>query len=64
MPSQKGSLLDKIKAFFIRRRDKKLKKKQQEQKELEEILKNISEKVESTGTVVRVGVAAERLDLN
>lgn len=64
MPSQKGSLLDKIKAFFIRRRDKKLKKKQQEQKELEEILKNISEKVESTGTVVRVGVAAERLDLS
>lgn len=64
MPSQKGSLLDKIKAFFIRRRDKKLKKKQQEQKELEEILKNISEKVESTGTVVRVGVAADKLDLN
>lgn len=63
MIGQKGGLLDKIKAFFIRRRNNKLKKKEQEQKELEQILKNISEKVESPSTVVRVGYAVDKINL-
>ncbi len=63
MIGQKGSLLDKIKAFFIRRRNNKIKKKEQEQKELEQILKNISEKVEPSSMVVRVGYAVDKLNL-
>lgn len=64
MPEQKGSLLDKIKAFFVRRRKNKLKKKEQERKELEEVLKNISEKVIPLGTPVNVGVAVDKINLN
>lgn len=63
MIGQKGGLLDKIKAFFIRRRNNKLKKKEQEQKELEQILKNISEKVDSPSTVVRVSYAVDKINL-
>lgn len=64
MTGQKGSLLDKIKAFFIRRRKNKLKKKEQERKELEEILKSISEKVIPLGTPVNVGIAIDKINLN
>ena len=64
MTGQKGSLLDKIKAFFIRRRKNKLKKKEQERKELEEVLKSISEKVIPLGTPVNVGIAIDKINLN
>lgn len=64
MPGQKGSLLDKIKAFFIRRKNNKIKKKEQQKKELEQILKNISEKVEPIGMVVKVGIAVDKINLN
>lgn len=64
MSGQKGSLLDKIKAFFIRRKELKKKKKELERKELEAILKNISEKVVPPGgVIVHAYSATENINL-